>query len=158
MGDAKLELSNIGTWLVEKDACAEAVAWVQSKMPDLEKVKADKDKTGTYNMDSSIYALEQFVVSDSEKVQWGNWYIIRIFTKEEYIAYGKFALGQMPENFDKKKFYYREAVRSLEEATKNDDPAMIQNVVACQEEDQYDVLRIILNYGIDLLRKRKMAT
>lgn len=72
----------------------------------------------------------------------------------------------MPENFDKKKCYYREAVRSLEEATKNDDPAMIQNVVACvvnayrqtyQEEDQYDVLRIILNYGIDLLRKRKMA-
>lgn len=48
---AKLELSSIGAWLTEKEACAAAIAWVQSKMPELEKVKADKDKAGTYNMD-----------------------------------------------------------------------------------------------------------
>lgn len=98
---AKLELSSIGAWLTEKEACVAAIAWVQSKMPELEKVKADKDKAGTYNMDSSIFALEQFVAADDEKVQWGNWYIIKILTKEEYVAYGKFAITQFPEGYDR---------------------------------------------------------
>ena len=120
------------------------------------------EKTSTYNMEASVYALEQFVAGDSKKLQWANWYIVRIMEKGEYEAYGQFALKQMPENYSEDKCYYKEAVKSLDEAIKEDASIAIQNVVTCVMNanakmgfDQSDVLRKILNYGIDLLKQRK---
>lgn len=65
---ASLNWTNVLSWLSGTNACIEAVSWVQDKMADLQKVKEDTEKVGKYNMNSSIFALEQFLAE--KKYQW----------------------------------------------------------------------------------------
>lgn len=88
---ASLNWTNVLSWLSGTNACIEAVSWVQDKMADLQKVKEDTEKVGKYNMNSSIFALEQFLAE--KKYQWAHWFIDRLLTDAEEIMYIDYALS-----------------------------------------------------------------
>lgn len=88
MSEQKPSISNLDVWLQDMYACTDAVQWITENKEVLSKIKSDVEKTSTYNMEASVYALEQFVAGDSKKLQWANWYIVRIMEKGEYEIYG----------------------------------------------------------------------
>lgn len=163
----QLSWSNVNTWLVDSHACSTAVEWVQSKITDLEKVKTDVEKTGTYNMDSSVYALEQFIVN--KNFQWAEWFIVQIMLETEYKAYVTYAITQLPEKFDKKNLSLLEAVELAKSCAKNAmdnrkpsaarkavEYVILSNALHNPTMNTDDVLVIILNYGVDLIKQRKL--
>jgi hypothetical protein len=66
----KLDWTNVNTWLTETNACSGSVIWVGEKIADLIKVKEKGEATRNYHMDSSIYALEQFINTGGTQLQW----------------------------------------------------------------------------------------
>lgn len=164
---APLNWTNVSSWLSGTNACEDAVGWVKNTMTDLQKVKADTEKAGTYNMDSSIFALERFIVL--KKYQWAHWFIDRLLTDAEEILYIDYALSLLPKDKSKP-----EVVLVINEATdkaekvKGDNPNSVNG-------DTCDVLELVLKarhdanplkyetfnedmikFGIKLLKDRKV--
>lgn len=168
MNRTKLPLNwaNVLSWLSRTNACIEAVSWVQDKMTDLQKVKEDTKKVGTYNMDSSIFALEQFIIQ--KKYQWAHWFIDQLLTDAEEILYIDYALSLLPKDKSKP-----EVVIAINKATdkadkvKGDNPEYI-NGTTCEvlemvlkarhdaDPTKYDTFNEnMIKFGIKLLKDRK---
>lgn len=162
-----LNWTNVASWLSGTNACKEAVTWVQDKMTDLQKVKKDTEKVGKYNMDSSIFALEQFLVQ--KKYQWAHWFIDRLLTDAEEILYIDYALSLLPKGKSKPEagILINEATDKAEKV-KGDNPNSINGdtcevlelvLKARHEADplKYETFNEdMIKFGIKLLKDRKV--
>lgn len=163
----KLDWTNLNTWLIDSKACSGAAKWVQDNISTLEKVKTDTELSAKpYNMDSSIYALEQFI-KDKQFI-WANWFIIEIMEESEYKDYAKFILEQIPKEADEKNEIILEAINEVQSCVKNsidnNKPSAARKAVECVIRvnalcnpyiDTDTVLEKILTYGISLIKNRK---
>jgi hypothetical protein len=163
----KLDWTNLNTWLIDSKACSGAAKWVQDNISTLKKVKIDIKQKRTYNMDSSIYALEKFI--EEKQFIWANWFLAEIMEESEYKSYATFALDQIPKEIDDKNEILIEAINEAQSCAKN---AIDNNKPsAARKTIEYvirvnalfnpyintdDILVKILNHGISLIKNRKL--
>lgn len=154
-------MSTIDNWLEQKKACKDAVKWVKDNRSVLQQ-KEDEVAKEEFNMESSIYTLEQFIAGGHEQIQWASWYVAEVLEKEEYLSYVDFAIKQFPEDCNKESYLFKEAERSRQQVINNKSFLMMKNVIACvlnvnrlHNIDTDEVLKKIIQYGIDLIKQRK---
>jgi len=70
-------------WLEEKSACLEGREWFQ--------------KCG---IDESIQILKKLISED--RLDWANWFIVRLMKRKQYLAYAIFAAEQVIDIYEKK--------------------------------------------------------
>lgn len=162
---APLNWTNVSSWLSGTNACVEAVGWVQSKMTDLQKIKTDTEKVGKYNMDSSIFALEQFI--ELKKFQWGHWFLDQLLTDAEEILYIDYALSFLPKDESKAKIKITDAIKKGD-AVKGDNTDSVNGTTcdvleavlkASHDADplKYETFNEdMIKFGIKLLKDRKV--
>jgi hypothetical protein len=120
-------------------------------------------------MDSSIYALEQFISNGGKQLQWADWFIIQILLETEYKAYVTYAITQLPKKFDKTNPVLLEAVETAKDLAKdtmdNQKPSSAKrtvewvvraNMLHTPEINTDNILTNIIKYGIQLLKNRKL--
>lgn len=159
---AKIDLSTIDTWFEKTGACSSAVDWVHKKKDHLQKIKDDVEKVGKYNMEGSVYVIEQFLLEGH--IKWGVWYVIRILETDECEQLTDYILSHLPKMYDEENKELDDFIKETEKAVETKDTNSLTNLIANSTNARLindptvsmdDIYKSILEEGLKILKKRK---
>lgn len=156
MTDLKIipkEISKLDKWLVDNRACKNSLKWINDNKQNLQRVSSNEKENYV------LFALSDFVSGNTEKLRWANWVLVKELQEDELKLYFQFLSNQIP-----KDFYNDSLTTNIQSILEKKDLGLSNGLISdvinsnIRKDPTINtdiIIRKIIEYGINLLKKRK---